>query len=168
MLRLPVAVLSIWVFAPSTAFAQGSPTTAQEKIQSAISAAPAYLAQAAAVLDTDPEGTVLRQGSNGWTCFPATTDFDVPICMDEVYLATTRGRESRMDRMGVAYMLRGGPSNEQGTQGLGPHVMIALPEGQPLGAWMADTHRPQGPFVLDNSGGTVLIIPVGAPGTSIR
>jgi len=168
MMRLLVAVSSVWILVPVTVLAQDGPTTAQEKIQNALSAAPAYIAQTAAVLDSDPQETVLRQGSNGWTCFPATTDFDVPICMDEVYLATTRGPGGRADRMGVAYMLRGGPSDAQGTQGLGPHVMIALPEGQPLGAWIADTHRPQGPFVLDDSGGTVVIIPVGEPGTSIR
>ena len=126
MLRLHVAVFPLWILAPVTALAQDSPSTVQEKIQNALSAAPAYIAQAAAVLDSDPQETVLRQGTNGWTCFPATTDFDVPICMDEVYLATTRGPDASMDRMGVAYMLRGGPSNSQGTQGL---AEFPLPEG---------------------------------------
>ena len=65
-------------------------------------------------------------------------------------------------------MLQGGPSDDQGQRGLGPHVMIMLPEGQPLARWMGEMHGPQGPFVFPGSDGTEFIIPVAPPGTTIR
>lgn len=48
------------------------PETKQTKISRALSAGPATIARAAKVVDRDEKGneTVLREGTNGFTCFP--------------------------------------------------------------------------------------------------
>lgn len=64
----------------------------QEKIENAMAAAPASLAENATILDyeVDDAGNfiVLREGSNGWSCFPDTpgTPTDDPMCLDETWM----------------------------------------------------------------------------------
>ena len=62
---------------PVTGQDAGSPVASQDadaRIENAMSAAPSDIAAAATVLDNelDDSGTfvVLREGSNGWSCFP--------------------------------------------------------------------------------------------------
>jgi hypothetical protein len=60
--------------------------TAQAKSKRALSAAPPDIAQAAKVVDADDQGkmTVLREGANGFTCFPGHPGVvgDVARCAD--------------------------------------------------------------------------------------
>ena len=58
----------------------------EDKIKSAMSAAPIRIARNATILDTD--GTVLREGSNKWTCKPggAPGSKRYPICNDPVFM----------------------------------------------------------------------------------
>ncbi|NIX25335.1 MAG: hypothetical protein GWN07_38280, partial [Actinobacteria bacterium] len=53
---------------PTLALAQDK----DKKIHSAMSAAPASIAEDATIMDWDM--TVLREGSNGWTCLPDRPD----------------------------------------------------------------------------------------------
>jgi hypothetical protein len=117
-----------------------SPTWSDaEKIENALSAAPASIAGEAAVWDWPAEAgetpPVLREGRNGWTCFPSriNTPGNDPMCHDEAFLAWALAflaeEEPSLERVGLSYMLQGGGLlGENGQQTVGPHVMIALPD----------------------------------------
>lgn len=121
----------------------------QEKIENAMAAAPASLAENATILDyeVDDAGNfiVLREGSNGWSCFPDTpgTPTDDPMCLDETWMdwftAFVAGEEPSTQTLGLSYMLLGG-SDASNTDPLAtepapgdewvispPHIMILLP-----------------------------------------
>jgi hypothetical protein len=124
------------------------------KIQNALSAAPAAIADEATVRDWPVDlhsgdfsgGRVLRQGTNGWTCMPdipGKAQHD-PMCADETMMkwmmATFAGREPDIDRVGLSYMLLGealaDPSDMAAKKPppgkdwyyAGPHVMVVLPD----------------------------------------
>ena len=179
MLRLVAWCPLVLVVTAVAASAQALPMTPEAKIQNALSAAPAYIAQGAAVWDWPAEGQtqapVLRGGSNGWTCLPTHPEdlANAPMCMDEAMrefrVALWRGEEPTLDRIAVRYMLQGGPGvDSQGRQTLGPHIMISIPAGLGLADWIADAQRPNGPFVSSEINGTVITIPVAAAGGSTR
>ena len=112
-------------------------------------AGPASIAKDATILDwaTDANGkfVVLRQGSNGWFCFPDTpgTPTDDPMCADQTWLdwsyAYLAGEAPTVTVPGIAYMLQGdsGASNTDpfatepapGQDWVvdGPHLMILMP-----------------------------------------
>jgi hypothetical protein len=111
-----------------------------------MSAAPASVAEAATIQDWD--GTVLREGTNAWTCLPDVPDTpgNDPMCLDEPWLAWAEAwmnRESGFaaDRIGFGYMLQGGSpesnvdpyadgptsDNEWLAESV-PHVMMIVPD----------------------------------------
>ncbi|NIP61052.1 MAG: hypothetical protein GWM92_21565, partial [Gemmatimonadetes bacterium] len=91
--------------------ALGAQDTPQEKLEEALSAAPATIADAATVVDW--EGNVLREGSNGWTCLPRIpgSTGPNPMCMDGPWMewvgAFQEQTEPHVSGLGVAYMLAG-------------------------------------------------------------
>ncbi len=125
-----------------TSYAQES--DAEAKIASAMSAAPSVVAASATVMDYDD--TVLREGSNGWTClpdFPGTPTPD-PACVDAQWMAFFEAWMSgdtsfEATEVGVGYMLQGGavasmtdPLQQEPAEGeewkvAGPHLMILTP-----------------------------------------
>jgi hypothetical protein len=115
-------------------------STLEDKIANAMSAGPAVIAQAAAILDY-PEGwpgkwpnepakalVELRPGRNGWTCLPddPNTPGNDPICVNEVYLAVLKARYALVDApssgIGISYMLQEGEPI-----GSPSHLMIFVP-----------------------------------------
>jgi hypothetical protein len=93
--------------------------------------------------------------------------------MDEVMLqlrlAAWRGEEATLERIGLRYMLQGGPGvDEQGRQSLGPHIMISLPANVPIADWIGRALQPNGPWVDVGPEGAVITIPVAAPGATLR
>lgn len=59
-------------------------------------AAPVAISQEAAVIDVD--GTVLREGSNGWTCITEVApDYGYPMCNDEVWMELWQAILDRSD-----------------------------------------------------------------------
>ena len=83
------------------------------KIANALSAGPAAITEHATVIDGMPNGKVLRQGTNGWTCMPdvpGRPQHD-PMCADETmmkwFMATLAGKKPDIDRVGLSYMLMG-------------------------------------------------------------
>jgi hypothetical protein len=120
--------------------------SAADKIARAMSAAPAAVSAEATIMDTD--GTILREGSNGWTCLPDTMPGDhAPMCNDEVWMnlmgMMMGGPEYVPDRVGISYMLQGEPDGagvSNSTPGhpdpqsaddyveTGPHMMIVVPK----------------------------------------
>lgn len=115
--------------------------TAEDKIKLAMSAAPAAVSSQATIRDDD--GTLLRQGTNGYTCMPGNGS---PMCNDEVWvklmMAVEKKADFTTDRIGISYMLQGdkeagsndSPYATDPTQGTwikeGPHLMIVVPREQ--------------------------------------
>lgn len=151
-----VALLSVLVIATVVLGLAHSATVAgqddadtQAKIESAMSAAPSTVSANATIMDTEfddaGEFVVLREGTNGWTCFidaPGTPGID-PMCLDETWMAWLRaliaGEEPNTKVVGLAYMLQGGsePSNTDpmasepaaGEEWMTspPHIMVIMP-----------------------------------------
>ncbi|HEX8789634.1 MAG TPA: hypothetical protein VF765_01695 [Polyangiaceae bacterium] len=117
------------------------------KIANALAAAPTAIAENATVRDWPlPNGRVLRQGTNGWTCLPdlpGRPQHD-PMCLDETSLkwmtAVMSHQAPHADRVGLSYMLlgeaRADPDDITATKPppgknwsyTGPHVMVVLPD----------------------------------------
>lgn len=103
-------------------FTSFSVTAEEDMIARAMSAAPAAISAEAAIMKTD--GTVLREGSNSWTCFPyfGSDPGQDPACGDAAwtgaFLAEASGEDFVPASAGVSYMLASGT----------PHLMILVPE----------------------------------------
>jgi hypothetical protein len=121
----------------------------EAKIEQAMSAGPASLAEEATILDYEMDDAgdfvVLREGSNDWTCFPDNpgTPGPDPMCVDQTWMgwvqAYVAGEEPDTQVVGLAYMLSGGSdaSNidpfaagpEEGNEWITSpaHVMVIMP-----------------------------------------
>jgi hypothetical protein len=119
------------------------------KIESAMSAAPLAIAGDATILDYPAEAgqpfVTLRQGTNGWTCYPDRPDTpgDDPQCLDATWQAWLQAFESgnvpHVTAPGFAYKLQGGSEASSTTPyalepGQGeawvttpPQIMLLLP-----------------------------------------
>ena len=80
------------------------------RIAQAESAAPALISKSATITEVD--GTVLREGSNGWTCMPDLMPGDgAPACHDAIWMemlgAIGDKAEFSAKGIGVSYMLQG-------------------------------------------------------------
>lgn len=136
--------------------------TAKLKVSYAESAAPFELSSKAAILDPI-SGTVLREGSNGWTCIPLRGS---PMCLDEQWMAwfdaIRNGSDSLdIDAIGFAYMLagdqggpntsmadaQGGPTADNDWVIAGPHLMLLSPDSSLLQNLPTDPAA-GGPFVM--------------------
>lgn len=130
----------------ATTLWQPPEVTAQEDaIASAMSAAPASVAENARIIDW--EMNLLRAGSNGWTCLPDRPDSPGgdPMCVNGPWLdfihALVNKTEPTYSQVGVAYMLAGDTpvsntdpyateptSDEDWVDGLGAHLMVLVPD----------------------------------------
>ena len=149
-----------------------APVDPADRIANAMSAAPLEIAQDAAILDwpTEPGGewSVLREGSNGWTCLPddntlatATLTND-PMCLDETWMewmkAMMAGREPDVAKPGIGYMFQGGSAADNDDPSVlvppaggewhiePPHIMVLYPE--PLDPAMSHDPHYGGPYVM--------------------
>lgn len=133
--------------APPAAVAPAAITassTDEEKIASAMRAAPAAVGHSAAVIDMGADGSMrtLRAGANGFTCMadnPATPGPD-PMCGDANAMAWAMAwvghKTPPANKVGFMYMLEGGtdasntdpyakaPSATNNWVKTGPHVMV--------------------------------------------
>ena len=132
----------------------------KEMIKDALSAATPAMGMDATVVDW--ENNVLKEGDNGWTCFPTPEQFDnAPMCLDETWLVwahawMTKG-DLNIDKVGIAYMLAGdsGASNSDPyAEGktddwivAGPHLMIIVPDPAMLAGITTDPDH-GGPWVM--------------------
>lgn len=141
------------------------------KIADAMSAGPASIAENATIIDwPDAEGaemTVLREGTNGWVCYPSNPTavargYEDPMCLDEVWQrwleALMAGQSPTIERLGIAYMLRGdagasnidpaaaGPTDDNQWHVTGPHLMLLMPGLNYEG--ITTDHEKGGPYVM--------------------
>jgi len=151
------------------AASMAEPGTAEYKMHGAMSAAPEALANEATLMDWPAteggEPILLREGTNGWTCFPDIPDTPAedPFCGDQATLAwfeawMTRS-EPNITSPGIGYMLQGGgsPSNSDpfatepapGEDWLKepPHLMLFPTKGMDLSAFPTDPEN-GGPWVM--------------------
>jgi hypothetical protein len=137
--------------------------TAADKISRAMSAAPESVSANATIMDND--GTILREGNNGWTCMPNTMPDDhAPMCNDALWMKMMNAVGNKLpfeaDSIGISYMLQGdigaGVSNatpyhpdpknaDDYTEG-GPHLMIIVPKDMLKG--MTTDPSSGGPYVM--------------------
>lgn len=121
-----------------------SPTTDEELIANALSAAPEAIAKNATVVAFGADGKLrtLREGSNNFTCIPdnPSNPANDPMCLDkngvEWAMAWINKTEPPKGKVGFGYMLQGGttpsnvdPSATKPPEGMDwmqepPHVMI--------------------------------------------
>ncbi len=129
-------------------------------IHDALSAATPEMAMGAAVVDW--EQNVLKEGTNGWTCFPTPPQFEkAPMCFDGAWMswadAWMNKKPVNIDGVGIAYMLAGdsGASNSdpyaEGETAdwvvSGPHLMVITPNTATLDGITTDP-KSGGPWVM--------------------
>jgi len=137
--------------------------SAAAKISRAQSAAPAAISGDATIMDSD--GTILREGSNGWTCMADTMPSDgAPMCNDALWMemmgAVGNKADFKASGVGISYMLQGDkgsgvsnsdpyhpdPKNADDYVETGPHLMIIVPRESLEG--IGDDPSTGGPYVM--------------------
>jgi len=161
--KLTAAIAALALALGGSAAFAGDEESAEVKIARAMSAAPGAISAGATIMDND--GTVLREGDNGWTCLPNTMPGDkAPMCNDAVWMAMMQAVGAQADftpdRIGISYMLQGdigaGVSNstpfhadhrnaEDYTE-TGPHMMIIVPREMLAG--LSSDPSSGGPYVM--------------------
>ncbi|MCL4835875.1 MAG: hypothetical protein KJZ86_25780 [Caldilineaceae bacterium] len=167
--RLWLFCLSLLLLAACTPIAPPPPQQLSAPIRNAMSAAPLSIAQNATILGWPTEAgggmTVLREGTNGWTCVPddPSSPTNDPMCLDRMWVAWLEaymtGSEPQFTSVGLAYMLQGGsgasssdptataPPPGQEWLIVPPHMMIVSP--QPFDQTLFSTDPASGgPFVV--------------------
>lgn len=140
------------------------------KIQNAMSSAPSSISKDATILDwpgkKGEKMPTLRQGANGWTCFPDMPDTsgNDPMCLDEPWMvwadAWMNKKTLTNTKMGFGYMLQQnspdsntdpyatGPQSDNEWMDKGvPHLMILVPDEEMLQGLPTD-HHDGGPWVM--------------------
>lgn len=159
MRRMYLGILvSAGVLASAPAHAQDE----AEVIANALQAAPASIAENAAVMDW--AGQTLREGTNGWICFPDPPETEsASMCLDEPWQAWAGAWQNKqpvtIDRPGIAYMLAGdagasnvdpfatGPTADNEWVETGPHLMLIVPDPASLAGMPTDPDN-GGPWVM--------------------
>jgi len=154
----------------------GSAEDDSDLIADALSAAWPEMAESATVVDW--EGNVLREGSNGYTCFPTPPMLagTAPMCMDGVWMTWADAWANKKDfeagALGISYMLGGdegasnidpyaeGPTDDNEWIKEGAHLMIIAPPAL-LEAFPTDPDN-GGPYVMwKGTPYAHLMVPVG-------
>ena len=97
----------------STVYSAHHELDKSEIIDIAMSAAPANVSGEATIMSAD--GSILREGTNGWTCMPGTPPNDnvAPMCVDQAWqkwlqaYMTKSPYDSESESFGLSYMLLG-------------------------------------------------------------
>jgi hypothetical protein len=162
-------------------FGVQAPALAQDAVRSAMSAAPASISANATIMDWT--FTVVRKGTNGWTCLPDRPDTPGtdPWCVTEPWMNFLRAyvnkTEPTYSEIGFAYMLMGDTpvsnsdpfaTEETGPEDwvthMGPHLMMLVPTRASLESLPTD-HRNGGPWVMwPNTPYAHIMIPIESRG----
>ena len=138
--------------------------TIQVRIARALSAGPPEVAKSARVVDTDAQGTVtvLREGSNGFTCVPGNPRVigDPPMCADGASMQWAADFKAHKPKPtntvpGITYMLAGATQRSDSDPfdttsppiHVGPHWMIMWPF-DPKASGLPITQRERGVYIM--------------------
>lgn len=175
MYRFSALLLALAWLVPTAALAQ------HEKVASAESAGPSSLSERATIVNWDM--TVLREGSNGWTCLPdnADTPGEDPWCVNDPWRdflhAYMQKEDPSYDKVGIAYMLQGDTpvsntdpfatektNDADWVEDLGAHLMVILPNHSDFSNISTDPNN-GGPWIMwPNTPYAHIMIPIeGAP-----
>ena len=166
------------ITAASASAQEANPVGREAKIHNALSAGPVSITEAASVVDYDE--SVLRRGTNGWTCFPdfPGTPANDPSCLDEEWLrwmhAFMNREDPEVNGIGIAYMLQGDavasnsdpfatePPAGQDWLYDPPHLMIVSPDPELYRRYTTDPTN-GGPWVMfANTPYQHIMVPVAA------
>ena len=130
----------------------------QALIAEAESAGPTAVTASATI--KDGEGNVLREGTNGWTCYPGNEAIG-PMCnqaqWDAVLQALMAKEEPKVESFSISYMLAGegdavgvsnsdpfatDPASAHDHVKEGPHLMIVVPDPSALEGISTDPNNP--------------------------
>jgi len=146
LLALTTVILTFFSVGLANAQAEKKATpktpTKEEKIKRAMMAGPASISAQATIMDWDM--SVLRKGTNGWTCLPDREGND-PWCVNEPWLgflnAYVKKESPTITQTGIAYMLLGDSAasntdpyatkatpDNQWVSHTGPHLMLLVPK----------------------------------------
>src|SRR5262245_56376350 len=124
---------------PPRAMPMGNKTmmTKEQKIASAMTAAPAVVSAKSTVLDWPAKDgdapMVLRAGNNGWTCLPGMpgSEGNHPMCVDKPWMqwvdAYTTHTTPHVTNVGIGYMIAPGGGWGSNTD---PYAMSETPANQ--------------------------------------
>ena len=157
MRRVSVAVSCVLLVILMTAVAVAEKKAA-DLIAQAESAGPASVTKDATI--KSPDGKVLREGSNGWICYPQQAIIG-PMCnrpqWDELLDAMLNKKPIDVKEFSVSYMLAGEgealgvsnkdpyatePTDDNDWVKEGPHVMITVPDPAVLEGLSTDPRDP--------------------------
>jgi len=141
-----------------------SDESTQTKIARALSAGPPDVAKAATVAEMDSQGkmTILRAGTNGFTCMPGNPKVigQPPMCVDAAsmqWYADAKAHKPRPTNTvpGITYMLAGATQRSDSDPNdmtsmpieIGPHWMIMWPF-DPKTTGLPTTHKPTGAYIM--------------------
>lgn len=164
MFRLISTILLILLVTMYTDVYGQSASDKQAKIQSASDAAHDAIIEKATIKDWD--GTVLREGTNKWTCYPDMPNLPEqnPMCLDDQWIewmeAYLNQEEPNITQVGLGYMLRGGSpasnidpfaegptADNQWMNEVKPHLMILFPDADMYEGISTDPEN-GGPWVM--------------------
>lgn len=157
-LRATALLVALALLLPGLVVAQALPTP-DDPIAYAMSAGPESIAADATIMA--PDGTILREGTNEWTCVPMPGE---PMCMDQQWLVWLDAYVHQRDvvdvtSVGLSYMLRGdqgasnidpyaeGPTPDNEWVITGPHLMMIVPDPALLEGIPSDPMT-GGPYVM--------------------
>ena len=164
---LAISALALAVALPTFAAPAAVPDptdTVEAKIARALAAGPADIAKDATVAEMGPHGamTVLRKGSNDWTCAPGNPDGVgmPPMCEDSVAVQWNRDRDEGKPAPttkvpGIEYMLAGATQRSDSDPfdktdppiKIGPHWMILWPF-DPKTSGLPTVHKATGAYIM--------------------
>ena len=164
MSRGMLATLLLFFLFIVTLVVSGASRADESKIKSALMAGPVSLTKNATIQDWD--GTVLREGSNGWTCLPDIPDNGGtdPWCVDKTWLAFLgalgKNEAPSSDKLGLGYMLAGDApvsnidpnaktktDDNQWVEGIKAHLMVTVPDVNMLSEISNDPNN-GGPWIM--------------------
>jgi hypothetical protein len=149
---------------PAEPSGSSAPETVQTKISRALSAAPPDIAKAATVAEMDGQGkmTVLRAGTNAFTCMPGDPKGigQPAMCEDRASMQWSRDFAQHKPKPtntvpGITYMLAGATQRSDSDPydktsppiKIGPHWMIMWPF-DPAATGLPTTHKPTGAYIM--------------------
>src|ERR1700679_1385740 len=161
-----IGALALYCASARTAVhaADDNDTSAQAKIASAISAGPEDVTRGATIAEMDAKGnmTVIRKGTNEWTCMPGDPNSvaDPPMCEDKASMqwdyAFRRHLPKPLNTIpGITYMLAGAEQRSDTDPydktsppiKIGPHWMIMWPF-DPMLTGLPTNPKPAGAYTM--------------------